>query len=91
MSTTATTIDPERQMLGEVGGDPSSGGCGRIDSGDCSRTGPGPQDGAAMPAADGVAAAGPRCARYGPVKANYEPAGDFSTTHRLTVRGERPA
>ena len=38
-----------------------------------------------------VAAAGPRCARYGPEKANYEPAGDFSTTHRLTVRGESPA
>ena len=62
MSTRATMIDPERQMLGEVemvgqdrwGGDPSSGGCGRIDSGDCSRAGRGPQDGAAMPAANGV-------------------------------------
>ena len=39
-----------------MGGDPSSGGCGRVDSGDCSPTGPGPQDGAAMPAADGVEA-----------------------------------
>ena len=38
-----------------------------------------------------VSAAGPRCVRYGPVKANYEPAGGFSTTHRLTVRGESPA
>ena len=41
---------------GPVGGDPSSGGCGRIDSGDCSRAGRGPQDGAAMPAANGVEA-----------------------------------
>ena len=39
----------------------------------------------------GASAAGPQCARYGPVKANYEPAGGFSTTHRLTVRGESPA
>ena len=53
MSTTGTTIDLEQQMLGEVemvgrdpvGGESSSSGCGRIDSSDCSRAGPRPQDG----------------------------------------------
>ena len=39
-----------------MGGDPSSGGYGRVDSDDCSPAGSGPQDGAAMPAADGVEA-----------------------------------
>ena len=71
MSTRATMIDPERQMLGEVeivGRDrweeiQSSGGCGRIDSGDCSRAGRGPQDGASLPAADVAVAREPGAGR----------------------------
>ena len=64
MSTRATMIDPERQMLGEVemvGQDRweeihRRAGAGASNSGDCSRAGRGPQDGAAMPAASGVEA-----------------------------------
>ena len=64
MSTTGTTSDPEQQALGDVamvGRDrvgreiSSSSGRGRIDSGDCSRAGPRPQDGAPLlAAANGV-------------------------------------
>ena len=64
MLTTATTIDPEQGMLGEVemvGRDRweeihRRAGAGTSDSWDGSRPGPRPQDGASVPAAGGVAA-----------------------------------
>ena len=63
MSTASTTISLEQRMLGEVEmvrrdrwEEIHRRAGGRVDSGDCSPAGPGPQDGAAMPAADGVEA-----------------------------------